>query len=218
VTFLRIILLGAPGVGKGTQAKLISEHFKIPHISTGDIFRSNINEMTPLGIQAKDYIQRGQLVPDSLTIAIVRDRLKKEDCENGFLLDGFPRNIYQAKELDSMLADQNVYIDKVFNIYIPEQLILERITGRRFCTACGSSYHISFNPAKEEGKCDSCGADLIQRSDDKEEIIKDRLAVYHKSTRPLIDYYNSAGTLYNIQGDSDIKDVFQSISLKLQAV
>lgn len=215
---MRIILLGAPGVGKGTQAKLISEHFNIPHISTGDIFRSNISHMTPLGIQAKEYMQRGQLVPDSLTIAVVKDRLKQEDSLEGFLLDGFPRSIHQARELDLMLMGNRQHVDKVFNIYIPEELIIKRITGRRFCTSCGSSFHINFNPSKTEGKCDTCGAELIQRDDDRSEIVKDRLAVYHRSTRPLIDYYNSTGVLYNVSGDSDIKDVFHSISNSLRAV
>lgn len=198
-------------MGKGTQAKLISENFKITHISTGDLFRSSINEMTPIGIQAREYIQKGQLVPDSITVAIVKDRLKKGDCNEGFLLDGFPRNTNQARELGLLLAETKQHIDYVLNIDIPEQLILERITGRRYCTKCGSSYHISFNPSKIEGKCDTCGEDLIQRDDDKEEIIKDRLSVYNKLTKPLIDYYTNLGVLYNIKGDSSIRDVFSSI-------
>ena len=215
---MRIILLGAPGVGKGTQAKLISEHFKITHISTGGIFRSNIKEKTPLGTQANEYIQRGQLVPDSLTIAIVKDRLRKEDCRKGFLLDGFPRNMHQARELEAFLSENKQRVDRVFNIVIPENLIIERITGRRFCTKCGSSYHVTFNPARVDGLCDSCGEGLIQRADDREDIIKDRLSVYHKMTRPLVDYYTNIGIIDNINGDSNIKDVFNRIYATLQAV
>jgi adenylate kinase len=208
---LKIILLGAPGVGKGTQAKLISEYFKIPHISTGDIFRSHIIRNTALGIKANEYIKKGQLVPDSITIAIVKERLNKEDCWEGFLLDGFPRNLIQARELGLFLKERKQYIDRVFNINVPEQLIIERITGRRFCTGCGASYHIKFNPPKSDSRCDVCGKALVQRNDDKEEIIKNRLFVYNEMTKPLIEYYSNLGILYNINGDADIQDVFHSI-------
>jgi adenylate kinase len=215
---LKIILLGAPGVGKGTQAKLISEHFKISHISTGDIFRFHINENTPLGIQAKEYIQKGELVPDEVTLSIVRERLSKEDCRDGFLLDGFPRNLRQARELELFLGEKRQYVDMVFNISVPEGLILERITGRRYCNGCGASYHIKYNPPGVEGKCDTCGKELIHRNDDREDIIKDRLSVYNNMTKPLIEYYSNLGILYNIKGDADIHDVFYSICSSFKAV
>lgn len=215
---MRIILLGAPGVGKGTQAKLISENFRIPHISTGDLFRSNINEGTALGIQAKEYIQKGGLVPDSLTISLVKNRLKKEDCNDGFLLDGFPRNINQAKELDLILSRRNQSIDTVLFINLPNNLILDRITGRRFCAKCGSSYHIKFNPSKAEDKCQICGHTLEQRPDDKEEVVRERLSIYNKATKPLVDYYSGLGILCDIQGEADISDVFSNICGLLQLV
>lgn len=215
---MRIILLGAPGVGKGTQAKLICENFKIPHISTGDIFRANIKEKTPLGVEATRYIEAGNLVPDSLTISIVKDRLNNEDCNEGFLLDGFPRNISQAKALESFLNEKKQCIDKVIMIDIEQHVIIERMAGRRFCTNCGTSYHVKFNPSKNEGKCDSCGSDLIQRPDDKEEIVLDRLSVYNKSTKPLVDFYNALGLLHKVQGDNDISDVFNSIYTHLKAI
>lgn len=215
---MNIILLGAPGSGKGTQAKLISEHFKIPHISTGDIFRDHISRNTPLGIKANEYIKKGQLVPDSITISIVRKRLGKKDCCKGFLLDGFPRNLNQARELELFLKKKKQYIDRVFNISVPQELIIERITGRRFCTSCGASYHIKFNPPKADDRCDACGKALIQRNDDKEDIIKDRLSVYNGMTKPLIEYYSNLGVLYNVKGDADIHDVFHSICSNLEAV
>lgn len=215
---MRIILLGAPGVGKGTQAKLICENFKIPHISTGDMFRANIREMTPLGVQAKEYIEKGSLVPDNITLSIVKDRLIKEDCRGGFLLDGFPRNISQAKALESFLNGNKQYIDKVVMIDIPQDIVIERIAGRRFCTGCGASYHIKFNPSKAGDKCDVCGNDLVQRQDDKEEIVLDRLLVYNKMTKPLVDYYNAFGLLHKVQGDNDINDVFDSIYTYLKAI
>jgi adenylate kinase len=215
---LRIILLGAPGVGKGTQAKLISEYFNISHISTGDLFRLNIKDNTLLGLQAKEYIEKGQLVPDSITISMVSDRISKEDCKGGFLLDGFPRNLNQAKELEGMLVKSRQYIDKVISIDIPEDIIVERIVGRRFCPKCGSSYHIRLNPSKAHDRCEKCHEALTQREDDKEEIIKDRLAVYYKSTKPLINYYSDLGLLCKIKGDADIKEVFTNIYSTLQAI
>lgn len=205
-------------MGKGTQAKLISKNFMIPHISTGDIFRSNIKEGTVLGIQANEYIQKGNLVPDNLTISLVEDRLKKEDCNNDFLLDGFPRNVNQAKELDLILIGKNQYIDKVLLIDVPKHLILERIAGRRFCTKCGSSYHIKFNPSKVQDKCQICGYDLVQRSDDKENVVLDRLSIYNITTKPLVDYYSTLGVLYKIQGDDGINDIFYNICGFLQTV
>lgn len=215
---MRIILLGAPGVGKGTQAKLICENFNIPHISTGDIFRANIRENTPLGIQAKEYIEKGSLVPDSLTLSIVKDRLNMEDCHKGFLLDGFPRSIAQAKALESFLNGKKKHIDNVVMIDIPQHIVIERIAGRRFCTGCGASYHVKFNPSKAGTKCEACGSDLVQRQDDKEEIVLDRLTVYNKMTKPLVDYYNAQGLLCKVQGDNDINDVFKDIYTYLKAI
>lgn len=208
---MKIILLGAPGAGKGTQAKLISENFNIPHVSTGDIFRSNIKEGTALGIEAKKYINNGRLVPDNLTIALIEDRLQKEDCSKGFLLDGFPRNLNQAKELDLILTGKNQYMDKVFLIDVPRFLILERIAGRRFCTKCGSSYHVKLNPSKNGDKCQNCGYDLVQRSDDKEDVVLDRLSIYDKNTKPIVEYYSEFGILYKIKGDDGINLIFNNI-------
>ncbi len=197
---MRIILLGPPGAGKGTQAKLISEEFSIPHISTGDIFRANIKEKTPLGIEAKRYIDNGQLVPDEVTIGIVKDRLTKDDCDNGFLLDGFPRTVAQAEALDEFLKGINKELDVALLIKVPEEFILERMTGRRVCTSCGASYHIRFNPPKIEGKCDICDNELIQRKDDTEATVKERLEVYSKQTYPLINYYKDNGIISEVNG------------------
>ncbi|OPD30543.1 adenylate kinase [Clostridium botulinum] len=209
---MRIILLGPPGAGKGTQAKLISEEFSIPHISTGDIFRANIKEKTPLGIEAKRYIDNGQLVPDEVTIGIVKDRLTKDDCDNGFLLDGFPRTVAQAEALDEFLKGINKELDVALLIKVPEEFILERMTGRRVCTSCGASYHIRFNPPKIEGKCDICDNELIQRKDDTEATVKERLEVYSKQTYPLINYYKDNGIISEINGTESINEVFGNIS------
>ncbi|ACA44781.1 adenylate kinase [Clostridium botulinum] len=209
---MRIILLGPPGAGKGTQAKLISEKFSIPHISTGDIFRANIKEKTPLGIEAKRYIDNGQLVPDEVTIGIVKDRLTKDDCDNGFLLDGFPRTVAQAEALDEFLKGINKELDVALLIKVPEGFILERMTGRRVCTSCGASYHIRFNPPKIEGKCDICDNELIQRKDDTEATVKERLEVYSKQTYPLINYYKDNGIISEVNGTESINEVFGNIS------
>jgi adenylate kinase len=218
VEFLKIVLLGAPGAGKGTQAKLICEYFNIPHISTGDLFRAQIKENTLLGIQVKEYIQSGRLVPDEITIAIIKDTLNQEKYSNGFLLDGFPRNLYQAKQLGSLLGENNQYIDKAFLIDVTENVVLERIAGRRFCSKCGASYHIKFNTSKEEGKCDLCGDTLIQRLDDKEHIVLDRLKIYNKSIQPVVNYYKEQGILETIQGDAGTNEIFYGICSSLKAV
>ncbi|EPY2271982.1 adenylate kinase [Clostridium sporogenes] len=209
---MRVILLGPPGAGKGTQAKLISEKFSIPHISTGDIFRANIKEKTPLGIEAKRYIDNGQLVPDEVTIGIVKDRLTKDDCDNGFLLDGFPRTVAQAEALDEFLKGINKDLDVALLIKVPEEFILERMTGRRVCTSCGASYHIRFNPPKIEGKCDICDNELIQRKDDTEATVKERLEVYSKQTYPLINYYKDNGIISEVNGTESIDEVFGNTS------
>ena len=209
---MRVILLGPPGAGKGTQAKLISEKFSIPHISTGDIFRANIKEKTPLGIEAKRYIDNGQLVPDEVTIGIVKDRLTKDDCDNGFLLDGFTRTVAQAEALDEFLKGIDKDLDVALLIKVPEEFILERMTGRRVCTSCGASYHIRFNPPKIEGKCDICDNELIQRKDDTEATVKERLEVYSKQTYPLINYYKDNGIISEVNGTESIDEVFGNIS------
>jgi len=208
---LKIILLGPPGAGKGTQAKSISETCCIPHISTGDIFRKNISEKTPLGVEAKGYMDRGQLVPDELTINLVTDRLQNEDCKRGFLLDGFPRTVKQAEALDNFLNEKGNNIDTALLIDVPLSLLLERMTGRRVCTDCGASYHIKFNPPKEEGKCNLCGGGLIQRKDDATDTVKERLDVYEKQTQPLIEYYGKSNILKTVDGRKTIESVFDDI-------
>ncbi|WDC83150.1 adenylate kinase [Caloramator sp. mosi_1] len=208
---MKIVLLGPPGAGKGTQAKLIVQKYNIPHISTGDIFRKNIKEMTPLGIKAKEYIDKGQLVPDELTVEIVKDRIKEDDCKNGFLLDGFPRTVAQADALNEVLADLGTKLDYVINIKVDENNLIERLSGRRVCPKCGASFHVVFNPPKVDGVCDYCGAEVVQRADDSEETVKNRLSVYNKQTQPLIDYYTNNGLIININGEQDINDVFAEI-------
>jgi adenylate kinase len=216
--WLKIILLGPPGAGKGTQAKLITEKYAIPHISTGDIFRKNITEKTPLGIEAKRYMDDGQLVPDEVTIGIVNDRLSMEDCKKGFLLDGFPRTVKQAEALDLFLSSNAKKIDTALLIDVPKGFILERMTGRRVCPACGASYHIRFNPSKVDDKCDVCGGSLVQRKDDSEETVKERLDVYDRQTQPLIQYYKEQNILITVDGTKEINDVFEKICNVLGAV
>lgn len=208
---MRIILLGPPGAGKGTQAKSIALKYGIPHISTGDIFRKNISEKTTLGIKAKEYIARGELVPDELTIAIVEDRINQEDCKRGFLLDGFPRNVNQADALDEVLKKMGTAIDYAINIDVPRQSLVERLTGRRVCLSCGMSYHTAFNSPKVSGICDACGGKLIQRDDDKLETVINRLNVYNTQTAPLIDYYEKANLLRTVNGEQEIGKVFEDI-------
>ncbi|GAB6168989.1 adenylate kinase [Clostridium carnis] len=208
---MKIVLLGPPGAGKGTQAKSISNRYSIPHISTGDIFRKNISENTPLGIEAKKHIDKGQLVPDEVTINMVKDRLQEEDCKGGYLLDGFPRTVAQAEALQDFLNLNDENIDTALLIEVPMDFILERMTGRRVCPSCGASYHIKFNPTKIAGKCDVCGSDVIQRKDDTEETVSERLDVYERQTQPLIDFYKERNLLSIVDGTKAINEVFEGI-------
>lgn len=208
---LRLILLGPPGAGKGTQAVNIVKKYNIPHISTGDMFRKNIKEGTDLGIKAKEYMDKGLLVPDDLVVAIVKDRLTENDCKEGFLLDGFPRTVNQADTLDVELKSLNYELDNVINIDVSKEELIERAVGRRVCKDCGATYHIKFNPPKVENVCDVCGGELIQRKDDTVETVTKRIEVYLEQTEPLIDYYEKKGILINIDGKQDIVKVFEDI-------
>lgn len=208
---MRIIILGGPGAGKGTQAMNLSKIHNVPHISTGDIFRSNIKKNTDLGEKAKEYIDKGMLVPDDVTITVVKDRLLQPDCVNGFILDGFPRTIEQAEKLDVILKDMGVKLDKILNIYVPDDKIVERMSGRRVCPKCGMSYHTEYKPTKEKGICDNCKSKVLQREDDQEEIVKQRLKTYYAETKPLIDYYNKKGNLVTVRGREKIKDTTNEV-------
>lgn len=208
---MKIVLLGPPGAGKGTQAKSISNKYSIPHISTGDIFRKNISENTPLGIEAKRYMDNGQLVPDQVTIDMVKDRLQQDDCNTGYLLDGFPRTVAQAEALNSFLVERGEQLDTALLIKVPNEFILERMTGRRVCPSCGASYHIKFNPPTIEGKCDLCGSEVIQRKDDTVDTVKERLDVYERQTQPLIDFYSNKELLSKVDGTRAINEVFRGI-------
>jgi len=212
---MRLILLGPPGAGKGTQASRIVEKYSIPHISTGDIFRKNIKEGTELGKKAKEYMDKGLLVPDELVVAIVEDRLKEDDCQKGFLLDGFPRTVNQAEALDKVLQNMTTSLDKVINIKVDKGILVERAIGRRICKECGMTYHVEFNPPKTEGKCDVCGGELYQRNDDKEETVAKRIEVYLNETAPLIDYYKNKSILVDIDGEQHIDKVFEDIVIAL---
>jgi len=203
--------MGLPGAGKGTQAEKITKTYAVPHISTGDMFRSAIKEGTTLGKKAKEFMDEGNLVTDEVTIGIVEERLQKDDCKDGFLLDGFPRTIAQAEALDSLLSSMNRRIDHVLHIDVPEENLVERLTGRRICPSCGATYHVLYNPPKEEGKCDNDNSELIQRDDDQPETVKNRLAVNIKQTQPLLDFYQEQGYLKTINGNQDIDDVFADI-------
>ena len=208
---MKIIMLGAPGAGKGTQAKKIAEKYQIPHISTGDIFRANIKNGTELGMEAKKYMDQGLLVPDELTVRILLDRVAQDDCKNGYVLDGFPRTIPQAEVLDSELTKLGDHIDYAINVDVPDENIVKRMSGRRACLTCGATYHIEHVPPKKEGICDVCGQELVLRDDDKPETVKKRLDVYHDQTQPLIEYYQKAGVLAQVDGTMDMEDVFQAI-------
>lgn len=208
---MKIIMLGAPGAGKGTQAKMIAERYRIPHVSTGDIFRANIKNGTELGLEAKKYMDQGLLVPDELTVKILLDRVAQEDCKNGYVLDGFPRTIPQAKVLDDALSKLGEKIDYAVNVDVPDENIVKRMSGRRACVSCGATYHIEHIPPKKEGICDVCGQGLILRDDDKPETVQNRLKVYHEQTQPLIDFYSEKGVLRTVDGTVDMKDVFEAI-------
>ena len=204
-------MLGAPGAGKGTQAKMIAEKYGIPHISTGDIFRSNIKDGTELGMEAKKYMDQGLLVPDELTVKILLDRVARADCRNGYVLDGFPRTIPQAEVLDQALEKIGDQIDFAINVSVPDENIVKRMSGRRACVGCGATYHIEHIPPKKEGICDTCGMELILREDDKPETVQNRLSVYHSQTQPLIEFYQKKGILQTVDGTVDMKAVFDAI-------
>ena len=203
---MRLVILGAPGAGKGTQAVILSEKLKIPHISTGDIFRSNIKMGTPLGKLAKQYIDNGDLVPDEVTIGIVKERLQQEDCRNGFILDGFPRTIHQAESLDSILAEMGIAIDHVLDICVEDEIIIKRLSGRRICPECNMNYHMNTDESARTGICGRCGAKLVQREDDREDTVINRLQTYHNQTEPLIGYYKEKGILREVSGRNRITD------------
>lgn len=208
---LRAVLLGPPGAGKGTQAVRLVEKYEIPHISTGDIFRKNIKEGTELGKKAQEYMNAGALVPDELVVNLVKDRLQQDDCKNGFLLDGFPRTIFQAEKLDEFLSESNQKMDIVINLKVEKEALIKRLTGRRVCKDCGASYHIVNIPPKKEGVCDICGGELIQRKDDNIETVENRINVYEDQTAPLIGYYKEAGSLVDFDGEASLDEVFDAI-------
>ena len=214
---MHIILMGPPGAGKGTQAANLVKRYGILHISTGDMFREAVKEGTPLGKEAKSYMDAGKLVPDEVTIGIVRERLSKSDCKKGFILDGFPRTVEQADALNEILADNGLKLTGVLNINVPAADLIERAVGRRICKNCGHSFHVKFNPTKVEGVCDDCGGTTYQRADDSEETMKSRLSVYESSTRPLIEYYKKAGVYKEIDGRQDIAKVEADLAAVLEA-
>ena len=205
------VYYSAPGAGKGTQAKMIAAKYGVPHISTGDIFRANIKNGTELGAKAKEYMDKGLLVPDELVVDLVIDRFKADDCAKGYILDGFPRTIPQAEALDKALSAIGDSVDYAINVEVPDENIIERMSGRRACVGCGATYHIQFNPTKVEGICDACGEKLILRDDDKPETVKNRLSVYHEQTQPLIEYYSGKGVLKEVDGTQPMDDVFAAI-------
>ena len=214
---MKIIMLGAPGAGKGTQAKQIADKYKIPHISTGDIFRANIKNNTELGQKAKQYMDQGLLVPDELTCDLVMDRIKQDDCKNGFILDGFPRTIPQAEALDAALDKINEKMDYAINVDVPDENIVNRMGGRRCCLNCGATYHVVTIPTKVEGICDRCGSPVVLRDDDKPETVQKRLTVYHEQTQPLIDYYEKQSILKTVDGTKSMEAVFDDITAILGA-
>ena len=208
---MKIVMLGAPGAGKGTQAEMLAEKYGIPHISTGDIFRMNIKNGTELGKEAKTYMDQGLLVPDELTVRILLDRVAQDDCKNGYLLDGFPRNIPQANVLEEALSKLGDKIDYAINVEVPDDNIIRRMSGRRACLACGATYHIEHVPPKKEGICDKCGEELVLRDDDRPETVGNRLQVYKDQTQPLIEFYEKKGVLHNVDGTKNMNEVFEAI-------
>ena len=215
---MQLILMGAPGAGKGTQAETLTKRYNIPQISTGDMFRAAVKEGTELGKRAQEYMSSGKLVPDEVTVGIVRERLSKADCANGFILDGFPRTVHQADELAKILADLGKQLTAVINIHVPKEDLIERAVGRRVCRKCGSTYHVKFRPSKVSGVCDSCGGELYQRADDTAETMQNRLGVYESSTSPLIDYYKRAGLYTEIDGRQAISKVTEDLVNVLSSV
>ena len=208
---MKIVMLGAPGAGKGTQAEKLASKYGLPHVSTGDIFRKNIKEGTELGKEAKGYMDAGALVPDELTVRLLLDRVSNDDCDLGYILDGFPRTIPQAEALDRELAKLEEKIDFAINVEVPDDNIIERMSGRRACLKCGATYHLQYIPPKKEGVCDECGSELVIRDDDKPETVKNRLATYHEQTQPLVDYYKKQGVYHEVDGTKDVDSVFDSI-------
>ncbi|MBC2856350.1 MAG: adenylate kinase [Cetobacterium sp.] len=208
---MNIMLFGAPGAGKGTQAKYIIDKYNIPQISTGDILRASIAAGTPMGMEAKKFMDEGKLVPDSTIIGIIKERLSEEDCKNGFILDGFPRTLAQAEALDELMKELNISLDKVISLDVPDELIVGRITGRRVCSKCGASFHVEFNPPKSEGVCDYCGGELITRKDDTKETVTKRLEAYHDQTAPLFDFYKAKGVLAELDGTKEIEEIKNEI-------
>ncbi|WP_337496785.1 adenylate kinase [Clostridium sp.] len=209
---MKIVMLGAPGAGKGTQADKIAEKYNIPHISTGDIFRSNIKAGTELGKKAKSFIDQGLLVPDEVTIGMLLDRIHEADCENGYILDGFPRTIPQAESLTAALEENGEAIDFALDVEVPDANIVNRMAGRRACLKCGATYHTEFAAPKKEGICDKCGSELVLRDDDKPETVQKRLEIYHDQTHPLIEYYEKKGVLHTVDGTQTMEDVFKNIT------
>lgn len=214
---MKIVMLGAPGAGKGTQAKMIAAKYEVPHISTGDIFRANIKNGTELGKKAKEYMDQGLLVPDELTVDLVIDRLSQDDCGKGYILDGFPRTIPQAQALDAALEKRGEKMGYAIDVDVPDENIINRMSGRRACTGCGATYHVVYNPSKKGEVCEVCGETLILRDDDKPETVQKRLTVYHEQTQPLIDYYTKQGILKTVDGTQDMNDVFADVTKILEA-
>ncbi|WP_072682665.1 adenylate kinase [Arcobacter sp. LA11] len=204
---MNLMVFGAPGAGKGTQAKFLIEKYDIPQISTGDILRAAIAEKTDMGMEAKNYMDAGKLVPDSTIIGIIKDRLAEDDCKKGFILDGFPRTLAQAEALKELMANMNISLDKVISLNVPDELIVGRITGRRVCSSCGASFHVDFNPSKVEDVCDYCNSELIIRKDDNAETVKSRLGAYHEQTAPLIAFYTNMGVMVELDGTKDVSEV-----------
>ena len=213
---MRLILLGPPNAGKGTQAQSLIETYQIPQISTGDIFRANIKQETPLGKKAKDYLDQGLLVPDELVVDIVKDRLQKDDCQKGFLLDGFPRTVVQAEALEDFLKEHEQSLDKAINIHVTTEVLVERAVGRRVCQQCGATYHIKFKPPEKDNVCDVCGGEVIQRKDDQRETAEKRIKIYEQETAPLISYYEKRGLLVTINGEQPIDKVTADILHELK--